>query len=103
DSERVLRLRTLARKVSSFALAAWSICGSPMDKPRVTGLGCSAWMIWAAGTAPSPAMAKVVVSPAVMVNAAQMVIALIAESLTKLVMVVIPKKIAPLAFWMRRP
>src|SRR6516164_347579 len=87
DSERVLRLRTLARKVSSFAFAAWSICGSPIDSPRV-GLGCSARTIWSAGTTPSPASAR----PAVIVNAAQTVIALIAECLAKLVIAVILKR-----------
>jgi hypothetical protein len=54
-------------------------------------------MIWSAGTVPSPANAR----PAVIVNAAQTVIALIAENLTKLVIVVFLKKNrAPLAIWM---
>jgi hypothetical protein len=57
-------------------------------------LGCSAWTIWSAGTAPSPAIAR----PAVIVNAAQAVIALRAENLTKLVIVIDPRIDASLAF-----
>jgi hypothetical protein len=45
---------------------------------------------------PSPASAKPAVIPAVSVNAAQTVIALIAENLMKLVIVVILKKFSPL-------
>src|ERR1700756_4658178 len=39
DSDRVLRLRILARKLSSLALAAASTWGGPTDRPRVSGCG----------------------------------------------------------------
>src|ERR1700742_2189117 len=84
DIDRVLRLRMLATKFTSLALTAGSTLGTSTERPRVSGFGCSALMIWSDDTL-SPAKAM----PAVIESAAQMVIAFNPENLTKLVIVVI--------------
>src|SRR3954447_3773187 len=65
ESDRVLRLRTKLRKLTSFICLAVSTCGAAIERPRVGDVGLSARTILSADTvSPAKAMPTVIDSAA---------------------------------------